>query len=80
MKKTFFPTCKEMKLKTTKGIVWNKDFHKLTNKMGEEWSNKFNECFGIQTCPEGGMWAHDVEAVLVRMKTGKLTGSQLIWD
>jgi hypothetical protein len=41
---------------------------------------KFNEFYGCQTCCEGGPYAHDVEAVLERIKTGKLTGTQLFWD
>jgi len=41
---------------------------------------RFSELFGIQTQLMEGLYAHDVEAVLVRMFKGKLTGSQLIWD
>lgn len=45
----------------------------------------FNELFGIQTCPviEGkgpAVYPWDADAVLERMFSGKLTGSQLIWD
>lgn len=41
---------------------------------------KFAELFGTQTCPAGGYYPWDVEAVLERMMSGKLTGSQAIWD
>lgn len=45
---------------------------------------KFNEYFGIQTCPvvpEGpAVYPWDAEAVLERIASGKKTGSQLIWD
>lgn len=41
---------------------------------------EFSDLFGIQTQCIDGMYQHDVEAVLQRMYSGKLTGSQLIWD
>ena len=44
----------------------------------------FNDYFGAQTCPligdKQGLYLDDVEAVLVRMASGKLQGSQLFWD
>lgn len=40
----------------------------------------FSNLFGCQTMSEHGPYPWDVEAVLVRMLTGKLTGTQLIWD
>jgi len=45
----------------------------------------FNEFFGVQTCcytpngKEAAYW-YDVEAVLVRMISGKFEGTQLFWD
>lgn len=41
---------------------------------------KFDELFGCQTCGENGMYVYDVEAVLERMMSGKVTGTQLYWD
>ena len=45
---------------------------------------KFHKYFGAQTCPlvDAGtaIYPWDAEAVLERMFSGKLTGSQLIWD
>lgn len=50
---------------------------------------QFSQLFGDgQTCPaiacKGGyipaMYPYDVEAVLERMLSGKLTGTQLFWD
>lgn len=41
---------------------------------------KFSELFGCQTCGSNGMYPWDVEAVLERMMSGKLTGTQLLWD
>jgi len=46
--------------------------HKITKKFGEY--------FGIQTCFEHGPYAHDVEAVLERIFSGKLIGTQKDWD
>jgi hypothetical protein len=46
--------------------------------------NKFNELFGIQTMivinGKGCPYPWDVEAVLERMMSGRLTGTQLIMD
>lgn len=41
---------------------------------------KFSELFGVQTCPIGGFYPWDVEAVLERMLSGRKTGTQLWWD
>ena len=45
---------------------------------------EFNELFGVQTCPlingQHGLYPWDVEAVLERMISGKLTGTQAFWD
>lgn len=40
----------------------------------------FGELFGVQTCVEAGCFAYDAEAVLERMASGKLVGTQLDWD
>jgi len=42
--------------------------------------DKFSEYFGMQTCYEKGLYPWDVEPVLERMMSGKLTGTQLYWD
>ena len=41
---------------------------------------KFSEYFGVQTCYQDGFYPWDVEDVLERMMSGKLTGTQLIMD
>lgn len=41
---------------------------------------KFGDYFGIQTCYIKGPYPWDVEAVLERMMSGKLTGTQKDWD
>lgn len=52
--------------------------------MSLEDRRQFNKLFGIQTCPgvEAGpaVYPWDAEAVLERMNTKRLIGSQLLWD
>ena len=40
----------------------------------------FGDMFGIQTVSSHGPYAWDVEAVLERMFSGQLTGTQKHWD
>lgn len=40
----------------------------------------FGKFFGIQTCLMDGPYAWDVEAVLERMESGRVTGSQAVMD
>ena len=58
---------------------------KLTFLLEDEKApDTFNELFGVQTCPcipgMDAVYAWDAEAVLERMLSGKLTGTQLTWD
>ena len=41
---------------------------------------RFGDLFGVQTCYAGGVYAWDAEAVLERMMSGQLTGTQKHWD
>lgn len=41
---------------------------------------QFCNYYGVQTAGENGMYPWDVEAVLERMMSGKLQGTQLLWD
>ena len=41
---------------------------------------RFGDLFGTQTCYAGGVYAWDAEAVLERMMSGQLTGTQKYWD
>jgi hypothetical protein len=52
----------------------------LDRKLGKEKSKIFSKLFGCQTCGANGMYVYDVEAVLERMDSGKLVGTQLFWD
>lgn len=47
---------------------------------GKGWAKQFGEYFGSQTCYVDGPYAHDVEAVLERIESGRLTGTQKYWD
>ena len=55
-------------------------FKELAAKLGGEKSKIFSDMFGCQTCGENGAYIYDVEAVLERMASGKLTGTQKYWD
>lgn len=52
----------------------------LAAKLGKKKTKIFSDLFGAQTCGENGMYVYDVEAVLERMFSGKLSGTQLYWD
>jgi hypothetical protein len=51
------------------------------NDMSEQ---EFNEMFGVQTCPivggDAALYPWDTEAVIERMISGRLTGTQRHWD
>lgn len=47
---------------------------------GEEYTDKFNKTFGVQTMGIHGPYPSDVEAVLRKLETGELVGSQKFWD
>ena len=52
----------------------------LAQKLGKKKTKIFSDLFGCQTCGGNGMYVYDVEAVLERMMSGKLKGTQLFWD
>lgn len=56
------------------------DLHDALKAKSDAYDKKFSELFGVQTCHMRGPYPWDVEAVLVRMNTGKLVGTQLLWD
>jgi hypothetical protein len=41
---------------------------------------RFDDLFRVQTCDLSGPYPWDVEAVLERMMSGQLTGTQKYWD
>lgn len=56
------------------------EWQEVQKKQGKKFANTFGEMFGVQTMSIKGAYPWDVEAVLVRMATGRLTGTQLLWD
>jgi hypothetical protein len=58
--------------------VKREDLKKLLKKRG--WTRLFGKYYGIQTSCMLGPYAHDVEAVLERIISGELKGSQLMMD
>ena len=68
--------------------VINEDLEPALDKAGLS-REKFSEYFGCQTCPlikvekgkyYSGLYPWDVEAVIERMISKKMTGTQLMWD
>lgn len=58
------------------GIHWSE----FLAKIPYEQKDRFSELMTGQTCSENGAYPWDVEAVLERMNSGRLTGTQLYWD
>lgn len=56
------------------------DGKELAKKLGKKKTKIFSDLFGCQTCGENGMHVYDVEAILERMASGKLQGTQKFWD
>lgn len=56
------------------------DAKELSEKLGKKKTKIFSNLFGCQTIGENGMYVYDVEAVLERMASGKLIGTQENWD
>jgi hypothetical protein len=80
-----YPRCKAsgLKVRDTEDrmpYITKADINAVFADKGSEFSIKFNKLFGVQTAPIGGFYAHDVEAVLERMESGRLTGTQAFWD
>jgi len=78
-----YPCLKELGIEMIDGAVGFDDIN-IALAAANMSQDVFDEMFGIQTCPimdgEPCMWASDAEAVLERMLSGHLTGTQLIWD
>ena len=86
--KKLYPACHSIGLKYTKVwrgkkrigvVITGPDLLEalITNELSED---QFDRYFGCQTASEYGVYPWDVEAVLVRMLTGRKTGTQLILD
>lgn len=55
-------------------------FSEIKEKLGDKKYKIFSELYGCQTCGANGAYAYDIEAVLERMASGKLTGTQAFFD
>jgi len=85
-KKNFYPRLKEIGVK----VYLEPIAHVKTVELNEGLNrtglsiDKFNQFFGCQTCPVvdgvGETYPWDVESVLERMMSGRLSGTQLFWD
>jgi len=56
------------------------DFKELKEKLTPKQLEQFGKFYGCQTCGENGGYAYDIEAVLERMFSKRLTGTQLFMD
>jgi hypothetical protein len=82
--KTTYPRIKQLgiKITTRKGfayITWD-ELNRGLEEANSISKARFDKLFGVQTCSVYGPYPWDVEAVLEKMLSGKVTGSQLIWD
>lgn len=81
-----YPRCSELDVPVRREKDWDIVLRAELDKqlVNRKMRRAFSKLFGIQTCPcdmrGPAMYAWDVEAVLERMLSGKLTGTQLYWD
>lgn len=78
-----YPRIKALGLEVHKDPIAHlkrKELHIALQEQGEIFMERFHDLFGIQTCYIEGPYPWDVEAVLERMASGKLTASQKDWD
>jgi len=82
MTATEFPRLKQIGCEVRKNPIAHVTWTELDEKLADANIDRkrFGEMFGIQTMFAGGPYAWDVEAVLERMFSGHLTGSQRYWD
>jgi hypothetical protein len=89
MSKSEYPRCNELKIPVHHRDEEAKVAHVFAEDVKKALKTranyaKFNKLFGCQTCPIIGdqyaLYPWDVEAVLERMLSGRLTGTQRLWD
>ncbi len=56
------------------------EWKKVEKALSKKQLKKFHKFFGAQTCFAEGPYPYDVEAVLERIFSGRMTGTQLIPD
>lgn len=76
--KLIYPRIYSMGIPINNGCIKWTDIQPKLEKLGI--SNRLYERFGVQTQAMEGLFASDVEVVLERIMSGKLTGTQLLWD
>lgn len=59
-------------------VIYWKELNKILKPL--KMVKVFSKVFGVQTCSDEGAYPWDVEAVLERIISGRLTGTQLFWD
>ena len=81
-KKPKFPRCEEIGVVIFKEPIPHISRSNLQECLERAGLNqeKYGELYGIQTQYVSGPYPWDVEAVLERMMSGKLTGTQLLMD
>lgn len=80
MTKNDYPRIKELGVTVHQEPVRHVKWNELKNALGDR-KDLFSELFGVgQTCLIDGPYAWDVEAVLERMASGRLTGTQAFPD
>ena len=83
MKKNEYPQIKKLGLTIiTKcpNSIPGISFEEIKEKLGDEKFKTFSELYGCQTCGMNGPYVYDIEAVLERMFSGRLTGTQAWMD
>jgi hypothetical protein len=81
-KKSEYPRCEQIGVVIFQEPIPHisrSDLQKCLDKAGLD-QDKYGELYGIQTQYVSGPYPWDVEAVLERMMSGKLTGTQLLMD
>ena len=84
-----YPRCRELGIPVHEEVLEHVLPLELNRAVGEKLGGpggvkKFHQMFGIQTGAviggKAALYAWEVEAVLERMMSGRLTGSQKHWD
>jgi hypothetical protein len=77
-----YPRCKQIGVSVIEHPIHHVNRQELNECLVKAGLNPetYSELYGVQTQILEGPYAWDVEAVLERMMSGKLTGTQLLWD
>jgi hypothetical protein len=80
--KKLYPRCHQIGVSVVESPIHHVDRNELNECLVKANLNfdTYAELYGVQTQILQGPYAWDVEAVLERMMSGKLTGTQLLMD